>query len=366
MKIAIITGAIKTGGAERQALLCASELSKLGHETCVVIYHPVIEYSDIIKENCINVVEIKSRGGRLGRIFALANYLRKGKYDVVHAFSGGASITMAFAARIAGIRNVFGGFRSICTETGKFRFALKFVNKLLTGWIVNSRAVGESMVKTIGINSENFFILYNGISPEKFKSSLSKDQARKKLGIAENVKVVTMVARLHPVKNHKMFFQMASTVLETYTETRFLIVGDGPSEEKIKTYAESVGISEHISFLGRRSDVPEILAATDISVLTSDSEGFPNALIEPMSVGIPVVTTDYPAIHELVEHQVNGFIVPRSDDQAFADAVCRLLDDQDLVAKIGKNAKQYVLKNLIPAVMAENLVKIYDRFRNNK
>ena len=363
MKIALIIGALETGGAERQALLCAAELTKLGHETCIVIYHPIIEYCDIIEENSINVIEIKSRGAfRSGRIFAMANYLRKGKYDVVHAFSGAASITMALAAKLAGTKVVLGGFRETCTETGRVRFALKSVNRLLAGWIVNSHTIADSMVNTIGINPDKFFILHNGIAPEDFKSTLSKEQSRKKLSIAENLKVVTIVARLHSIKNHRMFLQMASHVPQIHPEAHFLIVGDGPAEKEIKEYAQSIGVDKNVRFLGRRSDIPDILAATDISVLTSDAEGFPNALIEAMSVGKPIVTTDYLGVNELVEDQVNGLIVPRGDVQSFTDAVCQLLDERDLAKKLGNNAKEYVIKNLTPVIMAERLEKIYFRF----
>ena len=154
---------------------------------------------------------------------------------------------------------------------------------------------------------------------------------------------------------------MAHQILQSHPRARFLIVGDGALRGDLQNWAESLGISANVSFLGLRTDIPEVLAATDVSVPTSDFEGFPNALIEAMSVGIPVVSTDYPSIDELIVDGKHGLIAPRGDASAVAAKVTELLDDGDLRARMGHNGKKLVQERFSTVAMAKNLVAVYQK-----
>ena len=360
MRIALISDALTIGGAERQILLSASELEKLGHTVKVIIYHPYVEFHDFIRQHHIDLVEIRPRGPlRLGRIHALAKYLRANNFDVVHAFKGCAPISGSLAAKRAGIESAFGGFRGIYNEGVVFRLARKLTDRLLTGWIVNSRAIADSMVTTLKIDPQKLFVVYNGVSPEAFKSNLSRSAAKRKLRLPQEDLTVTMIGRLEPVKNHKLFLQVASMVLRCHSNIMFLIVGEGPLRGVLEEQAKSLGISARVLFLGNRSDIPDVLAATDISVLTSNSEGFPNVLIESMSVGVPVVSTDYSSIHELVVDGKHGFIAAGNDAAAVAARVTELLDDANLRARMGQNGRRMVQERFSAAAMAKNLMAVY-------
>ena len=362
MRIALISDALTVGGAERQILLSALELRKLGHTVKLIFYHPYVEFQDYIRQNNIDLVQITPKGLlRFGRIRALAGYLRESNFDVVHAFKGCSTISGALAARLAGVKRVFGGYRVEYREGRKFRVAHKFVDKLLAGWIVNSKGIADSMVAALGIDPQRFFVVYNGICPESFQTRLEKGEAKRKLEIDESTPVVSKFARLHPQKNHRLFLQMAHRILQSHPHVRFLIVGDGALRGDLQNWAESLGISANVSFLGLRTDIPDVLAATDVSVLTSDFEGFPNALIEAMSVGIAVVSTDYPSIHELIVHGKHGFIVRRNDAAAVAAKVTELLNDSDLRARMGKEGMEMVRERLSAEAMARNLVAVYQQ-----
>lgn len=362
MRIALISDALTVGGAERQILLSALELRKLGHTVKLIIYHPYVEFQDFIQRHNIDLVEIRSRGPlRLGRIHALAKYLRANNFDVVHAFKGCAPISGSLAAKWAGIESVFGGFRGVYNEGKILRLARKLTDGLLTGWIVNSRAVADSMITALKIDPQKFFVVYNGISGDAFRSRLSKSVAKRRLKVPKDDLTVTMIGRLEPVKNHKLFVQVGSMVLRCQSNVTFLIVGEGSLRGALEGQAKSLGISDHVLFLGNRSDIPDVLAATDISVLTSDSEGFPNVLIESMSVGVPVVSTDYSSVRELIVDGKHGFIAPRNDAAAIAAKVAELLDDSDLRARMGKEGIKMVRERLSAAAMARNLVAVYQQ-----
>jgi glycosyltransferase involved in cell wall biosynthesis len=233
------------------------------------------------------------------------------------------------------------------------------MRRLVDAWIVNARAIADSAVAAIGARREDFFILYNGIEPEAFVSALTPAEAKRRIGLDPGCPVVAKMARLHPQKNHPMFLRMAAAVLQRRPDARFLIVGDGPLRAALEEQARSMGLAGAVLFLGLRGDVPDLLAATDVSVLTSDFEGLANALLEAMSVGLPVVTTDYPGVEEIITDRQEGFVVPREDAQTMAEAICRLLDRDDLRREMGQCGVRTVKTRFSMEAMASNLFSIY-------
>lgn len=363
MKIAIVIDALQRGGAERQALLSVAELQKLGYAAEMIVYHPHREYADLIERENVRVVEIKKKGFlRSGRILGLARHFRRGGFDVVHAFGGTAGFYAAIAAKLARVQAVFGGYRVEYKERGMVRLSHRLCDRLVDGWIVNSRAIADSMIESLGVKREKLHIVYNGIRPQQFRSTLSKSEAKRKFDIPEDRLVVSKVARLHPQKNHRMFLDTAAHVLENRPATHFMVVGEGALKQDLIAYAQSLGVSSAVTFTGNRPDIEDVLAATDISVLTSDFEGFPNALIEAMSIGICVVSTDYPGIDELVTDGREGFVVPRNNAGAMASKICQLLDDAELRQRTGATGLKMVEGRLSPPRMALNLISVYDQY----
>lgn len=362
MRIAIVIDALQRGGAERQAILSVAELQRLGHTAEMIVYHPDREYGDLIERENVNLVEIKRKGFlRSGRILGLARHFRRGGFDVVHAFGGTAGFYAAIAAKLARVPAVFGGYRVEYKERGLIRLMNRFCDRLVDGWIVNSRAIADSMIESLGVKPEKFHIVYNGIRPQQFRSTLSKSEAKRKFDIPDDRLVVSKVARLHPQKNHRMFLDMAAHVLENRPATHFMVVGEGALKQDLIAYAQSLGVSSAVTFTGNRPDIEDVLAATDISVLTSDFEGFPNVLIEAMSVGICVVSTDYPGIDELITDGREGFVVPRNNAGAMASKICQLLDDAELRKRTGATGLKMVEGRLSPPRMAKNLMSVYDQ-----
>ena len=218
------------------------------------------------------------------------------------------------------------------------------------------------MIESFGVQAERFHIVSNGILPEDFRSTRGKSEAKRKCDIPDDRLVVSKVARFHPQKNHRMFLDTAAHVLENRPATHFMVVGEGALKQDMIAYAQSLGVSAAVTFTGNRPDIEDVLAATDISVLTSDFEGFPNALIEAMGVGICVVSTDYPGIDELITDGREGFVVPRNNARAMASKICQLLDEAELRQRTGATGLKMVEGRLSPPRMAKNLVSVYDQY----
>jgi len=225
--------------------------------------------------------------------------------------------------------------------------------------VVNSRAVADSLVAAVGVRREICFVVSNGIDPLDWQSTLSSAEARSKLGLPASCGVVSIVARLRAQKNHCLFLETARRVAAVRPDTMFLVVGDGEELDRLQARTSALGIGQQVRFLGSRSDVPDILAASDVSVLTSHYEGMANALLEAMCAGLPVVTTDFAGARELVTPEQEGLIAPLGDAAALSAAILRLLADQELRSRMGRVGQRTVEQRFGVTAMAKQLLDAY-------
>ena len=165
-------------------------------------------------------------------------------------------------------------------------------------------------------------------------------QVRHDLGIDDGVRVCLTVARLHEEKGHDVLFRAIPRIVEECGATVFLLAGDGPHRAAMERTVAEFGISEHVRFLGRRSDVPALLGLADVAALPSLAESFGFAALEAMSLGVPVVASATGGLPEVVSDGVTGIIVPMGDACALAAAVVRILKDRELAATFGRAGRQ--------------------------
>jgi len=366
VKIAIIADSLGVGGAERQVLYAVGALARRGYDVELIYYHQARDSYDPSITAPGKVTFITKGRSRLLFLWRLWRHFKRRGYDLVHGFKGVTCLYSSLAARLAGVPVALAGFRTHYHlgkgKTFAFDVVYRLVNRLSDGWIVNSRAIADSLVEGVGARADRCYVVYNGIEQEKFASPLSGPEARAKLDLPAGCATVTMVARITPEKQHGMFLEMAAVVAARHPETRFLIVGGARDEEllkRLRNQADELGISQHVRFLGWRSDIPDVLAATDISVLTSDYEGLSNSVVEAMCAGKPVISTDYPGVDEIVRDGVNGFVVPRRDATAMAEKVCLLLEDPPLRRQMGQAGRQIVREQFSVEAMTEKLLEVY-------
>jgi glycosyltransferase involved in cell wall biosynthesis len=362
LKVAILIDALNQGGAERQVLNTTWALARKGCHVELIYYYEIDTAAPgydhpAFREARVTCIPKQGRPFRF--LWRLSRHLRRGRLDIVHSFKSVPTLYACLAGKMAGVPIVLGGCQGEYEDRGLARLGHRLVKRSLAGWITNTRSIVETLVKEIGVRREDCFVAYNGIDPRAFASGLSKGDARKKLGVPPGAPTVTIVAGLRPIKNHRLFLDMARLVLAELPETRFLLAGEGEMRPTLERYARELEISGRVMFLGSRSDIPDVLAATDVAVLTSHSEGLPNALLESMAVGIPVVTTDYAGARELVTDGAEGFIVPRGDAAAMADRVLRLLREERLRQSMGGNGARTVAGRFSMDAMAASFLSAY-------
>ncbi|HKQ46998.1 MAG TPA: glycosyltransferase [Phycisphaerae bacterium] len=361
MKIAIVLDSLARGGAERQAMFAARELTRHGRDVELIYYHRIEDgYDPAIMEDT-RVTYLPKDGAYWGHLLRLKNHLKRGRFDIVHGFKSSPTLYAAPAGRWAGAAVVLGGIRCEYDDTGLVRLGHRVANRMLDGWVVNSRATTESLVRELGVNPDRVFVVPNGIEPQSFQTPLSPEEAKHRLGIPPHCGVVSIFAAIRPQKNHGLFIEMASRVLKRLPHTRFLVIGDGEKRAEFERQAEVISIARSVLFLGNRADIPELLAATDISVLTSHYEGLANALLEAMAVGIPVVTTGYAGADELVSDGHEGYITPMGDAEAMAQQIIELLEDPAHRRRLGENGRRTVAARFEMPTMANNLYGVYER-----
>ncbi len=142
------------------------------------------------------------------------------------------------------------------------------------------------------------------------------------------------------IKRVDIFIRAAALVREALSEVEFWIIGDGNQRRNLESLAEGLGMLPHVRFLGRRADVENLLPSIQVGVLSSDSEGLANALLEYMRAGLPVVATDVGGNGEVVENGKTGLLVPPGNAEAMAEAILALLKDPARAAALGDAAKQ--------------------------
>jgi len=183
--------------------------------------------------------------------------------------------------------------------------------------------------------------------------------ARTAFGLRLDQPVVTLVARLVPIKRVDRFLRVAALVAAVRPQTQFLIVGDGELRTQLEASPEVAELGEHLRWTGFRNDMPDVIAATDVTVQTSDNEGTPVSLIEAAVGRSPAVSTEVGGTASVVLDGVTGLLAPVGDDVALARAVIDLLDDPERRARMGRAGREHVRQTFSLERLVDDLDGLY-------
>lgn len=194
--------------------------------------------------------------------------------------------------------------------------------------LANSERVKQAVVETERVAPEKVFVLYNGVDLSQYGPGSGNPSLPDSLGVPRNAKVVGIVANYRPVKNLKLFLRAAAIVSARVPQAVFLLVGQGPLRAELARTASELGITNKVFFSDGKGAVADYLGRMCIGCLSSESEGFSNALLEYMASGLPVVATDVGGNAEAIRHEVNGYLVASVDPESFAAPIIGLLMDE--------------------------------------
>jgi len=297
--------------------------------------------SQKLEANGVKMFYIDKGKYSFANVGALAEVVRQEKIDLLHLHGYSAANFGRLAARQCGIPNVMHEWAVL--KTLPHQFVMDRLLRTKTDIAVGvSQSVREFLVEGRSVPLDKTRVVWNGVNLNNFKTAApEKVQAfKEKFGIAPQQKVIGTVTRLREEKGNRYFIEAAPQVLREFSNARFVIVGDGPVRNELEALAKKLNLDGKLHFAGFVSEVAVALAAMDIYVMPSLTEGFPFALAEAMAAGKTVAVSNVGGMKEMVQHEENGLLVPPANSAALSAALVRLLKIPTLSQHLGDAARK--------------------------
>jgi polysaccharide pyruvyl transferase CsaB len=341
MKVLHLIGGGDVGGAKVHVLSLVKELSK--HIDVKIVSFRPGAFADDAHAMGIDI-EVVRTGNIFRDIKRVINMVREGEYQIIHSHGAKANL-------ISIITKIFTKIPTVTTVHSDYKLDyMHSALKTLTFGSINSVAlryidyyIGVSrnfkqMLIERNFNSDNIFILYNGMDFNKPLKQYSREEFSKryKLELVDDDIVVGIAARLYPVKGIDTLIEAAKLVIQKNPHVKFIIGGDGEDRDSLEQKASSLGVRNNVFFLGWLDDPYELMSNVDISVLTSISESFPYSILEGARFKKATISSRVGGIPDLIDHGENGYLFNPGDYHKLAEYILELADDSTKRMEMGE------------------------------
>jgi len=308
----------------------------------------------------------ESRHNAFSMLRLLGAYFRGQKVDIVHVHKYKENILGGIASACHGIRfrirTIHGLPEPALGLRARKREIYELLDNFINKWLVDrllavSLDLRRELIERFG--DEKVRCIHNGIDVGTIRRNVSATDWKKELNIGGNEIVIGTMCRLTPIKGLEFFLKAARIVRSQRSNTKFIIVGDGPLGSSLRTLAFEYGLSRDVFFLGHQDDAYGILQLMDIFVLPSLKEGIPMALLEALALARPVVATRVGGIPEVIEHDISGLLVTPGRGDELAESCIRLIDDYKLAQRLGATGRKTVEEKFSATFMAEKVANVY-------
>jgi glycosyltransferase involved in cell wall biosynthesis len=367
IRVSFLIPTLAVGGAEVQLVRLANSLDRRrfspsiiclfrgsGLEDIVASDVPVIK-SDLALASSRSVPVRGLAGGRI--VASLVRTLRRQRPHVLHAYLPVAYVLGAVAAWPLRVPVIVAGRRGLTSyETyGPARWLARFANQVIDMQICNSQAVRDWAIAKEHLPLARTRVIHNGIDlPARDPAARIPDEWR------SNGVIAGMVANLIRYKGHREVLEAVSMVARTHPTFRLVLIGDGRERAALVELVRELGIAKNIVFAGTRDPADVHVHAFDFTILGSSEEGFPNAIMESMAHGVPVIATSVGGVTELVTDGVHGRLVPYGDPPAMAAAIIWMIDHPAERRRMGETARSRIAAEFSIARMVKATEAVYD------
>lgn len=360
-KILHLISGLEIGGSETQLLRILPALQKYHtNEVCCVRGHGPIGKQ--LEEKGVPVHYLDFKG------FSDISVIKR-FYTIVQRFSPDILVTYLIHADLYG--RIFGKIFGIKKIVSSKRGALlqwewlsnidRLTKFMVSHYLVQTKSAQKEWMGRLNLPSSKFSIIPNGMETATFKLSIEKRKEKELLHIKPSSFVITCVARLRRGKGHEVLLESFESLYKNNKNISLLLVGDGEREHELKNQIENYASKNDIYFLGNRSDVPLILALSDLFILPTEGEGMSNAIMEAMAAGLPIITTDIPENKDLIKENQTGIFFPVANSKVLLEKTTLLLENARLREQLGRNAQKEAQENYDVGKIALKFSELYEK-----
>ena len=287
-----------------------------------------------------------AKAGTLGRLAVVTAFpLADRRPVLVHTFHG-HSLTGYFDSRTARV----------------YLEIERWLARRTDALVAVSVEVRDDLVRLGVAPRDRFAVIPLGLELCRFADDSGRQRrravVRAQWGVEPDAELVTLVARLVPIKRVDRFLRVAR-LLADRPNTRFVVVGDGQLREQLAGSPDARALASRLVWAGFRRDMPDVCFASDVIMLTSDNEGTPVSLIEAQAAAVPVVGTRVGGVASAVRDGKTGIVVPPGDDRALARATAEILDDRRLASELGAAGREHSLSAYGVTRLVDDLDRLY-------
>ena len=360
VKVLHLMQGLEVGGLEYMVVSLLKGLNSTRYQRFICCYDTSGELAKSLNGD-IGIHLLKRRQGiDYTYPFKLAALLKRESIQILHLHNSTALFYGVIAGKIARVpivvytehaRDVFPNI--------KVRISDKLLSLFTDKVIVVSDYLKKNLIEYEWFNPSKIMTIYNGVDETKFKIESNTGEIRDRLGLSAASKIIGIVARLDPIKNHKSAIKAIRLIVERFSNAVLLIVGDGPLRGELEHFVRQCKLEKHVVFLGTRTDVHQLLSIMDIFILCSTSEGMPVTLLEAMAAGRPIVATDVGGVSEVIEHGKNGLLIEPNSHELLADAILDLLTNKEKAQRMGLSARNKFESNFTLSAMIKKYEDVY-------
>lgn len=343
MRTLQVITSLRTGGAERLVVDLAKQMKQAGNEVEILLFDGTETPLKAEAGTASIPVCALSEGWQAMRnpllLFKLMRVLRKNRYDVVHAHNTSCQLLLAVASCFQHLRLVTTEHN---TDNRRRRWrGYRAVDRWMYGRYRRVICVGEETRQALASwlgrpeLTNRLTVIPNGIDASKYAEAIPSEDITSQGG-----RIILMVSSFRPQKDHPTLIRALAILPVEY---RLYLAGGSETDEDrrylndCKQLVTDLGLGKRVCFLGIRPDVPQLLAASDVVVLSTAYEGMSLSLLEAMAAGRPLLASDVPGVHDLVSGA--GLLFPFGDDQRLAELIRQVCEDPSFAAEVGANCR---------------------------
>jgi glycosyltransferase involved in cell wall biosynthesis len=297
--------------------------------------------------------------------FRLYRLLRSESIQLLQTYDFYANAIGVFVGRLARVQVIVMSQRVVYTKRWRC-----WIDHIISRWADKVTAVSESVrefcVKMEGMPADHVVVIRNGIYVTPTPDAQDHAQIRHQLHVDDDTLLVGAVGRLSTQKGHRILIQAAPLILSNVPNVKFVIVGQGPGMTELRAYVSQLRLDGFFIFTGHVSNIVPLLTAMDLYVHPSLWEGMPNAVLEAMACGKPIIATDVDGTVELLIDGESGYLIPPNEVEPLATAVSYLLTHPDEAQKMGNAARQRAASQFSLDTTMTATVHLYKSLLSNR